>query len=83
VPTLDFGPSYSTENGETNYNGGTLESTLRQRRSNNQWYWIGWVNFSTYVWLINDCLINSLNKFPAASGKLLASIQPWTISALL
>ncbi|PNP59295.1 hypothetical protein FNYG_14957 [Fusarium nygamai] len=55
VPTLDFGPGYSMDNGQTNYNGGTWASTMRYRKSNNKWYWIGCVNFWTsYVYTASD-----------------------------
>jgi beta-xylosidase len=55
VPTLDFGSNYNMENGQTAYNGGTWASTLRHRKSNGKWYWIGCVNFwTTYVYTAPD-----------------------------
>ncbi|KIM93970.1 glycoside hydrolase family 43 protein [Oidiodendron maius Zn] len=55
VPTLDFGSNYYMENNQTAYNGGIWASTLRHRKSNDQWYWIGCVNFwTTYVYTAPD-----------------------------
>lgn len=55
VPTLDFGSNYFMENNKTAYNGGIWASTMRHRKSNNQWYWIGCINFwTTYVYTAPD-----------------------------
>ncbi|KAK2767596.1 hypothetical protein FQN54_003754 [Arachnomyces sp. PD_36] len=55
IPTLDFGDGYFMEGNETAYNGGTWASTLRHRKSNDQWYWIGCINFwTTYVYTAPD-----------------------------
>ena len=43
------------ENNQTAYNGGIWAWTLRHRKSNNQWYWIGCTNFWTvYVYTAPD-----------------------------
>jgi len=50
VPMLNFGSNYNMSGGYA-YNEGIWASTLRHRTSNNQWYWIGCVNFwTTYVY---------------------------------
>jgi beta-xylosidase len=55
VPTLDFGSDYSMQNGQTAYNRGTWASTLRHRKSNGEWYWIGCIDFwTTYVYTAPD-----------------------------
>jgi beta-xylosidase len=45
VLTLDLGSDYSMQNGQTAYNRGTWASTLRYRKSNGEWYWIGYIEF--------------------------------------
>lgn len=51
VPSLDFGPSYNMEGGNTSYVKGIWASSFRYRPSNGQWYWIGCIEFSdTYVY---------------------------------
>lgn len=50
VPTLDFGDRYNLIGGQA-YRGGTWASTMRYRKSNGLWYWIGCVDFwNTYVY---------------------------------
>jgi hypothetical protein len=44
VPTLQFGDNYDL-NGGVAYRQGTWASTMRYRKSNKTWYWIGCVNF--------------------------------------
>ena len=44
VPTLDFGDAYNLDGGQA-YRRGTWASTLRYRKSNGLWYWIGCVDF--------------------------------------
>ncbi|KAL9107174.1 MAG: hypothetical protein Q9227_007874 [Pyrenula ochraceoflavens] len=54
VPTLDFGANYNLDGGNA-YRGGTWASTLRYRKSNQLWYWIGCVNFwVTYIYTAPD-----------------------------
>ena len=54
VPMLDFGDNYNMSGGYA-YNEGIWASTLRHRESNNQWYWIGCVNFwTTYVYTASE-----------------------------
>jgi beta-xylosidase len=51
VPFLDFGPDYNMTDGQTAYNGGTWASSMRYRKSNSLWYWIGCVDFKeTYIY---------------------------------
>ncbi|KAK3935754.1 glycoside hydrolase family 43 protein [Diplogelasinospora grovesii] len=45
VPFLNFGAQYNMTGNTTAYRAGTWASTLRYRKSNNQWYWIGCVDF--------------------------------------
>lgn len=45
LPRLNFGNGYDLNNGERSYRGGTWASTLRYRKSNGRWYWIGCINF--------------------------------------
>jgi beta-xylosidase len=45
LPRLNFGDGYDLKNGERQYRGGTWASTLRYRKSNGLWYWIGCTNF--------------------------------------
>ncbi|KAF2015423.1 glycoside hydrolase family 43 protein [Aaosphaeria arxii CBS 175.79] len=45
IPKLDFGDRYDLTTNETAYRGGTWASTLRYRKSNKTWYWIGCTNF--------------------------------------
>ncbi|KAM0247134.1 hypothetical protein ACHAP5_004213 [Fusarium lateritium] len=50
IPRLTFGDGYDLPDGQRNYRGGTWASSLRYRKSNGQWYWIGCVNFwNTWV----------------------------------
>ncbi|KAG8631013.1 hypothetical protein KVT40_000153 [Elsinoe batatas] len=44
VPTLNFGENYDLQNGQA-YRRGTWASTMRYRKSNKLWYWIGCVDF--------------------------------------
>ncbi|RHZ68344.1 hypothetical protein CDV55_106613 [Aspergillus turcosus] len=46
VPTLDWGSIYNLDGGQA-YVKGIWASTLRYRKSNGLWYWIGCVQFST------------------------------------
>jgi beta-xylosidase len=46
IPRLTFGDGYDLPaSGERAYRGGTWASTLRYRKSNGLWYWIGCTNF--------------------------------------
>jgi beta-xylosidase len=56
VPSIsDFGSDYSMQNGKTAYNRGTWASTLRHRKSNGEWYWIGCIDFwTTHVYTAPD-----------------------------
>ncbi|KAK4154268.1 hydrolase-like protein [Chaetomidium leptoderma] len=46
IPRLNFGDGYDLPaSGERAYRGGTWASTLRHRKSNGLWYWIGCTNF--------------------------------------
>ncbi|KAK3899309.1 hydrolase-like protein [Staphylotrichum tortipilum] len=46
IPRLNFGDGYDLPaTGERSYRGGTWASTLRYRKSNGLWYWIGCTNF--------------------------------------
>ncbi|KAH8593684.1 glycosyl hydrolase family 43 protein [Bisporella sp. PMI_857] len=46
IPRLDFGDGYNLpDSGQRSYRGGTWASTLRYRKSNGRWYWIGCTNF--------------------------------------
>ncbi len=46
IPRLNFGDGYDLPaTGERSYRGGTWASSLRYRKSNGKWYWIGCVNF--------------------------------------
>lgn len=46
IPRLNFGDGYNLPaTGERAYRGGTWASTLRYRKSNKTWYWIGCTNF--------------------------------------
>jgi beta-xylosidase len=51
VPRLEFGDGYDLPaSGERAYRGGTWASSLRYRKSNKTWYWIGCINFwNTWV----------------------------------
>ena len=50
LPTLDFGPGYHFE-GTPRYVGGVWASTMRYRKSNDKWYWIGCIDFwNTYIY---------------------------------
>ncbi|KAF4151936.1 hypothetical protein CNMCM6069_002826 [Aspergillus lentulus] len=46
VPTLDWGSIYNLDGGQA-YVKGIWASTLRYRKSNGLWYWIGCIQFST------------------------------------
>ncbi|KAJ5811306.1 Arabinanase/levansucrase/invertase [Penicillium riverlandense] len=51
VPFLEFGPKYNMTDGQTAYNAGTWASSMRYRKSNGLWYWIGCIDFAkTYVY---------------------------------
>jgi len=51
VPTLAWGSKYDLASGQRAYVKGIWASTLRYRKSNGKWYWIGCVEFSkTYVY---------------------------------
>lgn len=51
VPTLGFGSKYDLTNGQRAYVKGIWASTMRYRKSNNKWYWIGCIEFGkTYVY---------------------------------
>ena len=56
VPSLDFNsPAYSLEDGMRAYARGVWASTLRYRKSNRKWYWIGCVDFNaTYIYTSPD-----------------------------
>lgn len=46
IPRLNFGAGYDlVPTGERSYHGGTWASSLRYRKSDKTWYWIGCVNF--------------------------------------
>ncbi|KAH7138746.1 glycosyl hydrolase family 43 protein [Dendryphion nanum] len=50
IPRLNFGDGYDLAPGQRAYRGGTWASTLRYRKSNGLWYWIGCTNFwNTWV----------------------------------
>lgn len=52
VPSLNFNtPAYNLSDGMRAYARGVWASTLRFRESNNQWYWMGCVDFNaTYIY---------------------------------
>ncbi|KAF8459189.1 glycosyl hydrolase [Kalaharituber pfeilii] len=51
LPTLSYSSRYNMTNGETKYLGGSWASTMRYRRSNGLWYWIGCIEFrNTYIY---------------------------------
>lgn len=56
VPFLNFGPQYNMTNGQTAYNEGTWASTLRYRKSNGLWYWIGCIDHqaTTYIYTARE-----------------------------
>ncbi|KAH8804595.1 glycosyl hydrolase family 43 protein [Xylogone sp. PMI_703] len=56
VPFLDFGAKYNMTDGQTAYNGGTWASTMRYRKSNGLWYWIGCFAHGTqsYVYIAHE-----------------------------
>ncbi|KAF1967936.1 glycosyl hydrolase family 43 protein [Bimuria novae-zelandiae CBS 107.79] len=45
VPRLDFGDGYDLAPGTRAYRSGIWASTMRYRKSNGLWYWIGCTNF--------------------------------------
>ncbi|KAF1958638.1 glycosyl hydrolase family 43 protein [Byssothecium circinans] len=45
VPRLDFGDGYDLAPGTRAYRGGIWASTMRYRKSNGLWYWLGCTNF--------------------------------------
>lgn len=45
IPTLDFGDNYSLINNTQAYRRGTWASSLRYRKSDDTWYWIGCIDF--------------------------------------
>ncbi|KAH1339961.1 hypothetical protein KXV68_009536 [Aspergillus fumigatus] len=50
VPTLDWGSIYNLDGGQA-YVKGIWASTLRYRKSNGLWYWIGCIQFrTTYIY---------------------------------
>jgi beta-xylosidase len=67
VPALDFEPRYNMTDNITVYNGGTWASSMRFRKSNGLWYWIGCIHYlyKTKVYTAPD-----------VTG-------PWTLSATL
>ena len=56
IPRLDFNsPAYSLQDGMRAYARGVWASTLRYRKSNGLWYWIGCVDFNaTYFYTSKD-----------------------------
>jgi len=51
VPVLDFGVQYNLTGSQVAYRKGTWASTMRYRKSNGLWYWIGCIDFwNTYVY---------------------------------
>jgi len=52
IPRLEFGDGYDLPpSGQRAYRGGTWASTLRYRKSNGLWYWIGCTNFwNTWIY---------------------------------
>jgi beta-xylosidase len=51
VPVLDFGSQYDLSGKKVAYREGTWASTMRYRKSNGVWYWIGCIDFwNTYVY---------------------------------
>ncbi|KAI3316981.1 glycoside hydrolase family 43 protein [Xylariaceae sp. AK1471] len=51
VPTLSWGSKYDLTSGQRAYVKGIWASTLRYRKSNGKWYWIGCIEFSkTYIY---------------------------------
>jgi beta-xylosidase len=51
VPTLGWGSKYDLASGQRAYVKGIWASTLRYRKSNGKWYWIGCIEFSkTYIY---------------------------------
>src|SRR6478735_10091826 len=51
IPRLNFGDGYDLPPTSRSYRGGTWASSLRYRKSNGQWYWIGCINFwQTWVY---------------------------------
>ncbi|KAF4338131.1 xylosidase glycosyl hydrolase [Fusarium beomiforme] len=51
IPRFVFGDGYDLPPGGRSYRGGTWASSLRYRKSNGQWYWIGCINFwQTWVY---------------------------------
>lgn len=51
VPILNFGSKYDLTNGQNAYVKGIYAFTMRYRKSNNLWYWIGCIEYTTtYVY---------------------------------
>jgi beta-xylosidase len=51
IPCLSWSPKYDMANGETAYVKGTWASTMRYRKSNGLWYWMGCIELNkTYVY---------------------------------
>ncbi|KAF4630914.1 hypothetical protein G7Y89_g7229 [Cudoniella acicularis] len=55
VPSLSWSTKYNMTGGETAYRAGTWASTMRYRKSNGLWYWIGCIDFwNSYVYTAPD-----------------------------
>ncbi|OIW29304.1 glycoside hydrolase family 43 protein [Coniochaeta ligniaria NRRL 30616] len=55
VPVLDFGAQYNLTGSQVAYREGTWASTMRYRKSNGLWYWIGCIDFwNTYVYTAEE-----------------------------
>ncbi|KAI0858083.1 glycoside hydrolase family 43 protein [Xylaria cubensis] len=51
VPSLSFGDNYNLVGNQSAYREGTWASTMRYRKSNGLWYWIGCIDFwNTYIY---------------------------------
>ncbi|KAI0551941.1 glycoside hydrolase family 43 protein [Xylaria curta] len=51
VPSLSFGDNYNLAGNQSAYREGTWASTMRYRKSNGLWYWIGCIDFwNTYIY---------------------------------
>ncbi|GAP91336.1 putative xylosidase glycosyl [Rosellinia necatrix] len=51
VPTLSWSQNYDLVNGQRAYVKGIWASTLRYRKSNGKWYWLGCIEFGkTYIY---------------------------------
>jgi beta-xylosidase len=55
IPSLSWSPKYDMSDDETAYVKGTWASTLRYRKSNGLWYWMGCIEFdNTYVYTASE-----------------------------